>query len=857
MSDARALPDADVLLEHAAFLTALARSLVHDEQEAEDVVQETMVAALDKPPRHGNLRGWLAAVTRNLSLTALTRKRRRVARERGVSPRDEEPSVEEALERLELQRRVVEAVLALEEPYRSVILHRFFYDRSLADIAQLMGTPTGTARTRMRRGLEQLRHRLDSAHDGDRRAWAVPLLACYGLRPRPLPSGASVSTPAAVKVAGLIALVAIGTWIAIPRGEAERVVATVEAAPPDELRNQEPEPEPAPEPEPETAPGPGTEPDPIAPAIAKPLRFKVKVPAKRSGFVLVPAGKLHPGTTIENITERASDPKRRAALIYEEWGKLDPLDIPAFYIGRYEVSNAQWKAYLDRRFRVSHETRRDETLRDIAREYVRFRGEGVEREWRAIYAMNWVAIHTALVDAGKWPGGWRPEAPGRELGSLALPGGIDLELYRHRIPHPWYGWCSLAYTRVGREYFDIRKRPDLAFRPPQAAMFGGAKFRAKDFAAYPVRDVSPNEQLAFAEWAGCHLASEYEWERAVRGDRPCSAVHPFNGAWNHNVDKGVFSWADNPRSWPGPLPVDDKSVEKGDTMFGARHMIGNVYELTRTFFDLHPMVDPAPPALPNLFNYALTAKGGSFGDGWIIQQLSVRTGVIGNAQLELVNQNRVDTLGIRLVRHPRPGEDLLRHSIERLTYRRDRGVWLAGHWRHTFALPRMAGADTTDFDNISKQHIYVRGRAKGIAFAPVWQMGRNGVVGVLRSDYPLRIDESETLDPGEWFVVWHENRLGLTDRRLPLPPPVVFPRVESEQVHLGEGAPPARLGKDASNRLWLEFTVEAAKDAVPPPGTAHTELWALCEVHPNGWPGRRQLPEGIRFQVPLDLVGVR
>ena len=61
--------DADLLLSHAGFLRNVARSLLLDDQQADDVVQQTLIAALEKPPsEQGNLKGWLASVTRNLAL---------------------------------------------------------------------------------------------------------------------------------------------------------------------------------------------------------------------------------------------------------------------------------------------------------------------------------------------------------------------------------------------------------------------------------------------------------------------------------------------------------------------------------------------------------------------------------------------------------------------------------------------------------------------------------------------------------------------------------------------------------------------------------------------------------------------
>ena len=50
--------------------------------------------------------------------------------------------------RLELQRNVVEAVLALDEPYRGVIVHRYFDGLSIKAIARRLGVPVETVRTR-------------------------------------------------------------------------------------------------------------------------------------------------------------------------------------------------------------------------------------------------------------------------------------------------------------------------------------------------------------------------------------------------------------------------------------------------------------------------------------------------------------------------------------------------------------------------------------------------------------------------------------------------------------------------------------------------------------------------------------
>jgi len=167
--------DPATLLEHRAFLRRLARGLTADRDGAEDLVQETWLAALRRPPREGvPARAWLARVARNLAANARRGEVRRRARER-ESARPERLE-EEVGRELELQRRVVGALAELREPYRSTIYLRYFRELGPGEIAARQSVPLETVRTRLRRGMAELREKLDAAHEG-RAAWAVPLAA--------------------------------------------------------------------------------------------------------------------------------------------------------------------------------------------------------------------------------------------------------------------------------------------------------------------------------------------------------------------------------------------------------------------------------------------------------------------------------------------------------------------------------------------------------------------------------------------------------------------------------------------------------------------------------------------------------
>lgn len=172
-----ASPSVERLLSESVWLASLARALLGgDEASVDDVVQEARLAALQSAPEDpGHARAWLARVTRNFALRVRLRRTRRERRERAAAVPEALPSTLELVERVNAQRRVSAAVVALEEPYRSVVLLRWFDALTVREVAERLGVPVETVRTRLRRALAQLRKELDSSF-GSRDAWAALLL---------------------------------------------------------------------------------------------------------------------------------------------------------------------------------------------------------------------------------------------------------------------------------------------------------------------------------------------------------------------------------------------------------------------------------------------------------------------------------------------------------------------------------------------------------------------------------------------------------------------------------------------------------------------------------------------------------
>jgi RNA polymerase sigma-70 factor (ECF subfamily) len=150
--------DADRLLEHAAWVRRLAGQLVRDPDAADDAAQDAFAAALRSGPREvSRTKAWFAAVVRSFVRRAARSDERRARREEGAAQAERVDSTAEIVERAQASRVVVDAVLALPEPYRTTILMRWFDDVPPARIAELRGEPVETVRTRLKRGHALLR----------------------------------------------------------------------------------------------------------------------------------------------------------------------------------------------------------------------------------------------------------------------------------------------------------------------------------------------------------------------------------------------------------------------------------------------------------------------------------------------------------------------------------------------------------------------------------------------------------------------------------------------------------------------------------------------------------------------------
>ena len=166
------------LAANAASLRALARDLVGRDH-ADDLVQETALRALRSPPAQpAGLGSWFATILRRLAGNHRRADRRRQQREQAAAVSESQPAVDDTLARRESLRKVTLALLAMPEPYQTTLLQRYFEGLSPGAIARRAGVPVATVKSRLQRGLAQLRDVLDRR---DRRTWRPALALATGL----------------------------------------------------------------------------------------------------------------------------------------------------------------------------------------------------------------------------------------------------------------------------------------------------------------------------------------------------------------------------------------------------------------------------------------------------------------------------------------------------------------------------------------------------------------------------------------------------------------------------------------------------------------------------------------------------
>ena len=153
---------------HSTAAYSLAYRMVGSRNAAEDVVQEAFLSLWRSGARYdrarGSVRTWVLGIVHNRAIDSLRRSLvhdRRRASDEGIDERfeaRERPEVEAA--RNDEPRQVQAALRTLPDEQCRVIELAYFGGFSHSEIAEMLKTPIGTVKGRMRLGLEKMRGHL-------------------------------------------------------------------------------------------------------------------------------------------------------------------------------------------------------------------------------------------------------------------------------------------------------------------------------------------------------------------------------------------------------------------------------------------------------------------------------------------------------------------------------------------------------------------------------------------------------------------------------------------------------------------------------------------------------------------------
>ena len=153
----------EVARTHGRFLYNVAYRLTGNDDDAFDLVQEALLRVRKglETYQPGSMEGWLSRIVTNVFLDEVRRKRRRPIE---VLPEDPErllpssPGADEATDRLSDEVQL--ALRRLPEEFRTAVVLCDVVGLSYEEIADAIGVPVGTVRSRIHRGRRMLREAL-------------------------------------------------------------------------------------------------------------------------------------------------------------------------------------------------------------------------------------------------------------------------------------------------------------------------------------------------------------------------------------------------------------------------------------------------------------------------------------------------------------------------------------------------------------------------------------------------------------------------------------------------------------------------------------------------------------------------
>jgi RNA polymerase sigma factor (sigma-70 family) len=150
----------EIARDHGRFLYTVAYRLAGNDDDAQDLVQESLIRVRRGLERYepGSLQGWLARIVTNVFLDEMRRRKRRPTDALPDDPGSVLPTTPAADEVFTgLSAEIQRALEELPEEFRVPVVLCDVSDLSYEQIAATTGVPIGTVRSRLHRGRRMLR----------------------------------------------------------------------------------------------------------------------------------------------------------------------------------------------------------------------------------------------------------------------------------------------------------------------------------------------------------------------------------------------------------------------------------------------------------------------------------------------------------------------------------------------------------------------------------------------------------------------------------------------------------------------------------------------------------------------------
>ncbi len=157
---------AEVYRRHGGAVYGLARRVLDNAAEAEDVTQEVFLRLWNAPdrfdPTRGSLRSYLLAQSHARAVDVIRSQNSRRARESSDAMKTARSGYDMQNEAwdLTLAHQVSEALATLPDDERRAIELAYFEGRTYVQVAEILNQPEGTVKSRIRNGMRRMRRTL-------------------------------------------------------------------------------------------------------------------------------------------------------------------------------------------------------------------------------------------------------------------------------------------------------------------------------------------------------------------------------------------------------------------------------------------------------------------------------------------------------------------------------------------------------------------------------------------------------------------------------------------------------------------------------------------------------------------------